>query len=194
MCICGNTSQPIRLHTQCVPLLNQSDCILNVCHFSTNQIAYSMCVTSQPIKLHTQWVSLLNQSDCWLNMSVTYITFETCYDPFFPCKIDINTMRPSDAIWCYRTGSTLVPVMTCCLKASGHNLNQCWLLLSTWHVHIYCSGIVFKIWKFSLKKIIWKFCLQNVGHFSDAILRLKKWLVFCRQNFKLKYILLNKIF
>ena len=47
----------------------------------------------------------------------------------------INTMWPSDTIWWNITGSTLAQVMACCLTASSHYPNQCWLLISEilWH-------------------------------------------------------------
>ena len=37
---------------------------------------------------------------------------------------------PSDSIWHHRTWSTLVQVMTCCLTAPSHYMNQCWLIIS----------------------------------------------------------------
>ena len=38
-------------------------------------------------------------------------------------------------IWWLKSGSTLVQVMACCLMASIHYLNQCWLIISEvmWH-------------------------------------------------------------
>ena len=41
---------------------------------------------------------------------------------------DLNLLRPSDAIWRHRSGSTLAQVMACCLTAPSHHLNQCWLI------------------------------------------------------------------
>ena len=48
--------------------------------------------------------------------------------------IEIN-LGPSDAIWRWRSWSTLVQVMACCLTAPSHYLNQCWLIISKvlWH-------------------------------------------------------------
>ena len=43
---------------------------------------------------------------------------------------EINTLRPRDDIWRHRSGSTLAQVMACCLTATSHNLNQCWLITS----------------------------------------------------------------
>ena len=47
----------------------------------------------------------------------------------------INSLGPSDAIWHWRTWSTLVQVIACCLTAPSHYLNQCWLIISKvlWH-------------------------------------------------------------
>ena len=47
----------------------------------------------------------------------------------------INSLRLSDATWWYRSGSTLVQVMACCLTAPSHYLNQCGLIISevVWH-------------------------------------------------------------
>ena len=45
------------------------------------------------------------------------------------CKV-LNSLRPSDAIWWQRSGSTLAQVMACCLTAPSHYLNQGWLIIS----------------------------------------------------------------
>ena len=39
-------------------------------------------------------------------------------------------LRPSDAIWWHRSGSTLAQVMACSLTAPSHYLNQYWLGIS----------------------------------------------------------------
>ena len=41
-----------------------------------------------------------------------------------------NSLWLSDTIWRHRSGSTLVPIMACCLTAPSHYLNQCWLTIS----------------------------------------------------------------
>ena len=41
----------------------------------------------------------------------------------------INSLGPSDAIWHWRSWSTLVQVMACCLTAPSHYLNRCWLII-----------------------------------------------------------------
>ena len=53
-----------------------------------------------------------------------------------PWLVEIfNTLWPSDAIWRWRSWSTLVQVMTCCLTAPSHYLNQIWLIIRkvSWH-------------------------------------------------------------
>ena len=45
------------------------------------------------------------------------------------CLITFDSLWPSDAIWCWGSWSTLVQVMACCLMASSHYLNQCWLII-----------------------------------------------------------------
>ena len=47
----------------------------------------------------------------------------------------VNSLGPSDTIWRWRSWSTLYQIMTCCLTAPSHYLNQCWLIISKvlWH-------------------------------------------------------------
>ena len=45
-------------------------------------------------------------------------------------KSYIKSLWPSDAIQRWRSWSTLVQVMACCLMAPSHYLNQCWLITS----------------------------------------------------------------
>ena len=48
-----------------------------------------------------------------------------------------NSLWPSDAKWRHRSESTSVQVMTCCLTAPSHYLNQCWLIIrgTLWNSH-----------------------------------------------------------
>ena len=48
---------------------------------------------------------------------------------------NLNSLRPSDAIWWHRSGSSLAQIMACCLTAPSHYLNQCWLIINKvqWH-------------------------------------------------------------
>ena len=47
----------------------------------------------------------------------------------------VNSLWPSDAIWWLGSGSTLAQVMSCCLVAPSHYLNQYWLIITKvqWH-------------------------------------------------------------
>ena len=51
--------------------------------------------------------------------------------------VDINSLWPSDAIWWHISGSILVRVMACCLRAPKIYLKQYLLLVSEvlWHSH-----------------------------------------------------------
>ena len=46
-----------------------------------------------------------------------------------------SLLWPCDDIWRHRTWSTMVQVMACCLTATSHYLNLCWLPISDflWH-------------------------------------------------------------
>ena len=69
----------------------------------------------------------------WFEMS-SHLLWRYCnvqYIPSFLLKLrSFNSLRPSDAIWRQRTGSTLAQVMACCLTAPSHYLSQCWLITS----------------------------------------------------------------
>ena len=71
-----------------------------------------------------------------------------------------NSLWPSDTIWRQRSGSTLAQVMACCLTASSHYLNQCWLMISKvlWQPpEGYFKG-------YSIQKLIalvWKLLIKN---------------------------------
>ena len=47
----------------------------------------------------------------------------------------VNSLGPNEAICRWRSWSTLVQVMACCLTAPRHYLNQCWRIISKvlWH-------------------------------------------------------------
>ena len=67
----------------------------------------------------------------------------------FSCAlVVINSLRPRDAIWQYRSGSTLAQVMAWCRTAPSHYLNQCWLIIS---------------------KVLWCLCEDNFARETSAI-------------------------
>ena len=63
---------------------------------------------------------------CWL-----WCKWSQTFSPFYAD----NSLWPIDTIWWWITWSTLVQVMACCLMASSHYLNQCWLMVNEvlWH-------------------------------------------------------------
>ena len=67
----------------------------------------------------------------WVNISTSTLSSPTCIIHLLMASSGaINSLRPSDAIWRHRSGSTLAQVMACCLTAPSHYLNQCWLTIS----------------------------------------------------------------
>ena len=75
------------------------------------------------IMLWRQWGYLWNQD----------ISFDRAQMWYF-CNI-FNFLGPGDAIWRWRSLSTPVQAMACCLTAQNHYLNQCWFIISKvlWH-------------------------------------------------------------
>ena len=74
----------------------------------------------------------------WINIATNFPTHLWCRYHILPrqrYEPDFNSLGPSDAIWHWRSWSTLVQVMACCLMAPSHYLNQCWLIISNilWH-------------------------------------------------------------
>ena len=57
-----------------------------------------------------------------------------CFN-WISCRRGFNSLWLNDAIWRYRSGSTLAQVMACCLREPNHYLNQCWLIVKyvRWH-------------------------------------------------------------
>ena len=70
----------------------------------------------------------------WTTQLVCHVKISVAIS-FLQCIHLTNSLGPSDAIWRWRSWSTLVQVMTCCLTAPSHYLNQCWLIISKflWH-------------------------------------------------------------
>ena len=81
-------------------------------------------------------LTIMASDDVWLGASryLNQCWFIVKWLPVEPISL-INLLGPSEAIWRQRSGSTLAPVMACCLTAPSHYLNQCWLIISKvkWH-------------------------------------------------------------
>ena len=82
----------------------------------------------------------------------------------------VNSLPPSDIIWCPGTWSTLVQVMACCLMAPSHHLNQCWLIICEilWHSpegYFTVTGSAQDIFPWSL---VWISLIKDYGHISQG--------------------------
>ena len=72
----------------------------------------------------------------------------------------INPLRPNSTIWRHGSTSTLARIMTCCLPAWNHHLNQCWIIISTVSNDIHLRASLAKI---SLKITYIKFHSNQSG-------------------------------
>ena len=88
---------------------------------------------------------------------------------------NINSLGHSDAIWRWRSWSTLVQVMACCLTAPSHYLNQCWLIISKvqWHSSEVVSPQP-SVTKVSLKITYLRF-QSNLPGANELIHEMKIW-------------------
>ena len=86
------------------------------------------------------------------------IFLHLCYWKLIIVASGFNSLRPSDAIWRPRTGSTLAQVMACCLTAPSHYLNQCWRIISK---VLWCSCEVYftRYLSHQSPKLAWKLLL-----------------------------------
>ena len=83
----------------------------------------------------------------------------------------LNSLRPSDAIWRHRSGSTLAHVMACCLTAPSHYLNKCWLMISEVMWHSPDSNFIENIYlslKWVRNLLIWD-CSQIKGQWVNYV-------------------------
>ena len=83
-----------------------------------------------PYWLMSAWWLLMT----WCLMSINVILCGVVLGDLFQMLSlqyrQVSSLRPGDAIWQHRSGSTLAQVMACCLTTPSHYLNQCWLIIS----------------------------------------------------------------
>ena len=79
------------------------------------------------------WIIAIRNRQIYLELEWKYVYIIICRD--FKSVAIIKSLRPSEAIWQRRSGSTLAQVMACCLTAPSHYLNQCWLIISMVYLH-----------------------------------------------------------
>ena len=117
------------------------------------------CKNTHEILIKISWLS----SEALFPSVQEFLKLLTWYHLFHPwLPTTINTLWSSDAIWCNRSGSTLVQVMTCCLAAPSHYLNQCWLIINSVNT---CGIHLGAIWQEVLMNLIpdicWKITLSE---------------------------------
>ena len=76
--------------------------------------------------------AIVNHAWCEPNLVVLFFFHSRI---FRHCTSMVNSLGPSDTIWHWRSWSTLVQVMACCLTTPSHYLNQCWLIISKVLLH-----------------------------------------------------------
>ena len=90
-----------------------------------------------PCSLEKSYLNTWRVKLCKLMCSHDYSTHRLMLSPVsvFRLVCFIIALRPNDAIWQHRSGSTLAQVMDCCLVAPNHHLNKCWLVINgfLWH-------------------------------------------------------------
>ena len=92
----------------------------------------TLCALRLVTKYTLSWKFFLYTSKMVINQIISkhnLHSWQFCHCLLLPVFF-FNSLWPSDAIWQYRSGSTLVQVMACCLTAPSHYLNQCWLIIS----------------------------------------------------------------
>ena len=81
---------------------------------------------------HSQWETSLqsNAVSHWLDANLRSANEGGDWTgPFVVDSFFFNSLWPTDSLWQQKSGSTLAPVMACCLTAPSHYLNQCWFPL-----------------------------------------------------------------
>ena len=95
-----------------------------------------------------------------------------------------NSLGPSDAIWRWRSWSTLVQVMACCPTTPSHYLNRCCVIISKvlWHnsedIIIrsqWVNGAVHREHRPSSQLLSSGTCLQKVTGWQEAQRRQNQW-------------------
>ena len=90
-------------------------------------------MTWKHLPYYCAFLSRIHQSSTWILFTKGQQWGGLMFSLLTP--LSFNSLGPSDAIWHWRSWSTLVQVMACCLSAPSHYLNQCWLIISKvlWH-------------------------------------------------------------
>ena len=103
----------VELVAQSLPL---SGSVLKMVIDVFTDVGWNICLSL------SKWGSLI-----WMQLHIDVINLSPEAGPHWH-HLYINWLRPSDAKWLHRSGSTLVQVLAFCLMAPSHYLKQCWLI------------------------------------------------------------------
>ena len=184
---------------------SSNQCILSVCAWIIYELC--VCLVNFPSLWHIHprkcwpvWINCRQQMDDLWNVSfmtsANSILLSVDYDLYmnicwnwniwmliefrgmFAIWCLINSLSFSDAIWQCRSGSTLAQVMACCLTATSHYLNQCWLIIRCVLLHSSESNFtsahelnVFKDYTLKLLTSPWGSELMTILHWFWQWLR-----------------------
>ena len=81
----------------------------------------------------------------------------------------VNSLWPGDAICWPRSQSTLAQVMACCLTASSHYLNQCWLIINEVQWHAPESNFTGSACEFILQHELENYTFKIIAIFPGAM-------------------------
>ena len=119
---------PYGLHGQCWDTVNSlwpNDVIWRHRSGSTLAQVMAWCLTAPSHYLNQSWLIIIDVQ--WHLSEGNFMRYALAINNYNL----LNSLGPSDAIWRWRSWSTLVQVMACCLTAPSHYLNQSWML--TYH-------------------------------------------------------------
>ena len=119
----------------CLGYVTDVECVIFKCIL----VVHTLSILSE-IALRAMLLDLCHSKAILVQIMAWCHQLTTCYlcqywprsiSPYVISRVHwVNPLRPSDAIWRQRTGSTLAQVMAWCLTAPSHYLNQCWLIIS----------------------------------------------------------------
>ena len=106
-----------------------------VCMSNGVSTSHSCIIVYDAIK--TMYIQVLFQVVYFYKSSISYIHMHIHLMLFRLCKRAITSVEFTH---CGLVTSTLVQVMACCLMATSHYLNQCWLIISEVLQHSHASN------------------------------------------------------
>ena len=112
------------------PIMHSDFC--GCCNSSTAGLICSISSSMEPSwPIGFWWFAFPNQRCRWGSSKFRLLVWVYLWWSY-----RVNSLWPSDIIWCHRSGSTLTQVMACCLMAPSHYLKPCWSLVRFWCIHL----------------------------------------------------------